>query len=50
MKVKTKGVLTRGAELIPTGSELELPDEEAKALIALGVVEPIEAKEEKGKR
>ncbi len=42
MKVRTKVVLTRGAEILLPGREIEIPDEEARALIGRDLVEPLE--------
>lgn len=50
MKVRLKAPVTKGAKHYPIGIELELPDEEAKELIKLGLAEPIEDKPREAKK
>lgn len=50
MKVKTKVVLTRGAEILLPGREIEIPDEEVRALIERDLVEPLERERKGAKR
>lgn len=50
MRVRVKVVLTRGAEILLPNREVEIPDEEAKALIDRDLVEPLEGKRKEVKR